>query len=217
MSDLSDIEIADLLALPTDTAPKAPTRPQDGEPEPNAYMAGVAWQERWKRPTGAKPCDAEKAEIKANTIEMLCRGINLSKIGQAHNLSCQAIKMWTKVDAEFNTQFNYANECFNEILENSLLDVHNRHFNPAMAAVEAKATMWVLGVRDRERYGTKLEVNNNNNAGLVDVLKAAIARIPRPDEHGSQSLNGPMLDLSKAEDAQVIDIDELLALPSTHS
>ena len=42
MSDLSDIEIADLLALPSDPAPKAPTRPQDGEPEPNAYMQGVA-------------------------------------------------------------------------------------------------------------------------------------------------------------------------------
>lgn len=216
MSDLSDIEIADLLALPSDPAPKAPTRPQDGEPEPNAYMLGVAWQERWKRPTGSKPCDAEKAAIKANTIEMLCRGINLSKIGQAHNLSCQAIKMWTKVDAEFNTQFNYANECFNEILENSLLDVHNRHFNPAMAAVESKNTQWVLGVRDRNKYGAKLEVTETN-AGLVDVLKAAIARIPRPDEHSSQSLNGPILDLSKAEDAQVIDVDDLLALPSSHN
>ena len=141
----------------------------------------------------------------------------MTKIGDAHNISQQAIIMWGKTDAEFRDQLNYANEAFNSRLADSLLDVHNRHFNPAMAAVEAKATMWVLGVRDRNKYGAKLEVNNNNNAGLVDVLKAAIARIPRPDEHSSQSLNGPILDLSKAEDAQVIDVDDLLALPSSHN
>lgn len=209
MSELSDIEIADLLALPTDTAPAAPRRPELSRTEANAYMMGVAWVERWPRPKGQKPSPEEKAEIKERVINLLSDGMSLNKIAKAHNISYQAIQMWAKADADFNDKLNSANECYNESLADGLLDVHERHFNPAMAAVESKNTQWVLGVRDRNKYGAKLEVTETN-AGLVDVLKAAIARIPRPD-------GGPMVDRTDALDLEAVDVTDLLALPSTHS
>lgn len=192
MSDLSDAEIADMLKTPQELAAEA-----------NVARALMPMPPLFERPNG-RPSPDEQAFIKQAMIDRVSQGEPPTRIALSLNISLGTVEKWAKADADFGDRYQTAKESGNSFLADGLLTVHDKHFNPAMAKIESDNTKWLLGVRDRNVYGAKVEVTDTASAGLVDVLKAAIARIPRPNA-------GPTLDLATIEDAQVIDINELMS------
>ncbi|WP_414464372.1 hypothetical protein [Hyphomicrobium sp. DY-1] len=154
---MSDID--DLLALPSD----GHTADMLALPEP--------------------PTEAEQIErIKRHVCDMLNDGLlTPTEINKSLKITKKRLDQLAADDAKFKDELTRARENNNAMLEDLLLNVHNEHLNPAMAKVRSENIKWVLGVRDRSRYGTKIDVTDTNSGQLVDVLRMAIARIPRSD------------------------------------
>lgn len=139
----------------------------------------AAWQS-FERP-GGKIGDDERAYIKTRVVEMLADGVvRRREIFAILKVSMRELRKWCSGDANFAHEFELAQELHRSAMEDHLLALHDEHINPAMAKVQSDNIKWVLGVQDRSRYGTKVDVTDSASAGLVDVLRAAVARIPLP-------------------------------------
>ena len=159
------------------------------------------------RPKG-RLCEEEIALLKPLVLERLSAGVEDRKqIYTDLRISRKHLVEWCKTDVEFATQLQSASEHHHEAMADALLTLHDKHINPAMAKVESDNRKWWLGIQDRQRFGTKVEVSNAADAGLIDVLKAAISRIPRPALQ-------PDSNLRVIEHEATLDPADILALPS---
>lgn len=155
---MSDIDIEDLLALPVEPS----TKPQ--------FLR-----------IGGKLSPEEVEYARSQLLERLGHGVDrLPTILADLNITRRLVRLWVKADAKFAAALAESQELHNLAMEDQLLTLHERHESPQMAKVEADNIRTVLGWRDRQRYGTKVEVTDSANAGLAEALRAAIDRIPRP-------------------------------------
>ena len=154
--------------------------------------------------------DSAMAAMKLIIIEKLAEGVAKTVICRDLGLSPKTMKAWRLVDADFESECQTSENLGNSALAEGLLTLHVDHLNPAMAKVQADNTKWLLAVRDRSTYGTKVEVSDTSSAGLVDVLKAAIARIPLPAAQVLTPLEvQPICDLAMIEEAQPLTMADI--------
>lgn len=154
--------------------------------------------------------DDQVIAMKLIILEKLAEGIAKTAICRDLGLAPKTLKAWRLVDAAFENECQMCEKLGNEALADGLLTAHTEHLNPAMAKVESDNTKWLLAVRDRSTYGTKVEVSDTSSAGLVDVLKAAIARIPLPAAQVLTPLDvQPMCDLAMIEEAQPLTMADI--------
>jgi terminase small subunit-like protein len=132
------------------------------------------------------------AEI-VTKFEEVCR---LLETGDTIKSACHKLAVnpraffdWRQSDPQLGRRFEDAQELGFEAQADDLAHIHEAIANPLMARVVSENRRWLLARRFPKKYGDKIS-DNSANANLVDTLREAIARIPRPVSDQPLTIDG---------------------------
>lgn len=138
------------------------------------------------------------ADIARNALAVasdIVRGATLAASCRKHGLSIFDVLRWQRTYTQIEHLFTQAVEAWTHIKADELLELPDRGWNPAVARTHSDNIKWLVSRRNRRDYGDSTEPAAQVQGALVDALKEAINRIPRP-----------MHDLTRTIDMQPIEI-----------
>jgi hypothetical protein len=110
----------------------------------------------------------------------ISEGVSVSDACSEYAVEPKEFYRARKRDPDLQAAFVEAQELGAECLADSLQNINESIGNPLMARVVSENRRWLLARRFADRYGDKLAVEDRRGADLTDILREAIARIPRP-------------------------------------
>ena len=122
---------------------------------------------------------ATKSERFKPLLELIEAGATIKQACERADISPGEFYRARKADPELQAATLIAQEIGAEQLADGLADIHTEIPNPLMARVVSDNRRWLLARRHRALYGDKVTVEHSQG-DLTDVLREAIARIPRP-------------------------------------
>lgn len=125
--------------------------------------------------------EQEIAFLKAELCDRVASGESQTRARQALSIHWREAHEWKTTDKTFATELATADEAGYDVLADGLTTINERVTDPRWAQVISSNVKWTLSKRRPEVFGDKVTINDDR-ADLTDIIRQAIARIPRPAE-----------------------------------
>lgn len=125
--------------------------------------------------------DEEITFLKAEICDRIGDGTLTTHATLTLGISWRELARWQKDDPDFRDELKTAQEQLTEIKADALTTIHETIPNVKRAQVASNNLRWWLAKRRPEVFGESGE-RPSDEPQLLDILRAAIGRIPRPSE-----------------------------------
>lgn len=112
---------------------------------------------------------------------LMAGGLTLNKAAIQLGIAPTTARNWPFLYPQVKDFFARAREMWAESKADELADLHEQGLNPQVFRTHSENLKWLIARRNPNTFGDKASQAGQANAALIDVLQAAIKRIPKPD------------------------------------
>jgi hypothetical protein len=160
-----------------------------GETETRTSLVGGAKPPRYTVLDINKTAE-EQYDLKCRVLERMLQGdggcavISAAKAAALLHIPVTWVRVWLKSDVQWALAVKEAEETLSHLLAEDLLTIHDTVRDPKAAKIASDNIKWYIGKKSEDFADRKADTRDN--AALVDLLREAIDRIPRPAAAPSQ-------------------------------